>query len=213
MSITINGFARTEVGTASAKKLRKQGLIPAIIYNKEGNINLSINAREFLFEYSKGDATATVFDIKLENNNKYRVIPHKIELDPVSDLPVHADFILCKENAPIAAWAKVKFTNIEKSPGIKRGGFLHTVVRKVRLLCEGEKHIPTHVEIDIGTLHLGSKIRSAQLILPHGVSLVKKSNFLIASIIGRGKSEDDSKQSGGEATASKAEEKKSETKK
>ncbi|NBR95470.1 MAG: 50S ribosomal protein L25/general stress protein Ctc [Proteobacteria bacterium] len=212
MSITINANLRNEIGKSFAKKLKKQGLIPAIIYNKDGNINLSIDSHQFLSEYKKGNSTTTVFDLKISDNENYRVIPYKIELDPVSDFPIHIDFIFCNANKPIIAQAKINFTNVDRSPGLKRGGFLHVVARKVQLICEEEKNIPTHIEADVVSLHVGGKFRSSQLKIPAGCKLAKKSNFLIASIIGRGKSEDDKTTATADSTA-KSEDKKTEVKK
>ncbi len=212
MSITINANARNEIGTSSAKKLKKQGLIPAVIYNKDGNINLSIDTHQFLSEYKKGSATATVFNLKIDDHKHYRAIPYKIELDPVSDAPIHIDFMACDANKPITAQAKINFTNTDKSPGLKRGGFLHVVARKVTLVCEGEKHIPATIEGDVGSLHVGAKFRSSQLKIPAGCKLVKKGNFLIASIIGRGKSEEDKSATATDASA-KPEDKKTDAKK
>ena len=212
MSITINTKIRNEIGTSCAKKLKKQGLIPAVIYNKDGNINLSIDAHQFLFEYKKGNSTTTVLNLKIDDNKHYRAIPYKIELDPVSDAPIHIDFMLCNANKPIIAQAKINFTNSDKSPGLKRGGFLHVVTRKVTLICEGEKYIPTTIEGDVGSLHVGAKFRSSQLKIPEGCKLEKKGNFLIASIIGRGKSEEDKSTTTADSSA-KTEDKKAEPKK
>jgi large subunit ribosomal protein L25 len=96
---------------------------------------------------------------------------------------------------------------------LKKGGVLNIVLRRVEVVCDNEKSIPTTIEIDIAPLHIGSKVRASDLKLPAGVKLLKKSNFLIASITGRGKSDDDSAaaaQAAATATApaAKAEDKK-----
>lgn len=96
-----------------------------------------------------------------------------------------------RENSPIPAQPKIKFTNNDKSPGLKKGGFLHVVARRVSVLCDGEKSIPEFIEADVASLHVGSKFRAESLKLPNGVKLKKKGNFLIASIVGRGKSEEE----------------------
>ena len=99
--------------------------------------------------------------------------------------------MLCEENKLIKAQPKIKFINQDKSPGLKKGGFLHIVARKLDVLCNNEKSIPDFIEADVQPLHVGSKFRANNLTLPEGVKLLKKGNFLIASIIGRGKSDDD----------------------
>ncbi|MBM3589934.1 MAG: 50S ribosomal protein L25/general stress protein Ctc [Alphaproteobacteria bacterium] len=190
MSISLKAENREQLGTLASRKIKRQGLIPAVIYSKKGNINLTLNSRDFEQQFEKGVVLTSVIDLEI-SGKKTRVIAHKVELDPVSDRPIHIDFMLCEENKPIRAKPKIKFTNQDKSPGLKKGGFLHIVARKLEVLCDGEKSIPETIDADVGSLHVGSKFRANNLSLPQGVKLLKKGNFLIASVIGRGKSEDE----------------------
>lgn len=190
MSILLNAEIRSELGTLASKKIKRQGLIPAVIYSKSGNINISINSRDFSLQFNRDTALTRVIELEI-SGKKTKVIAHKIELDPVSDYPIHIDFMLCEENKLIKAQPKIKFINQDKSPGLKKGGFLHIVARKLDVLCNNEKSIPDFIEADVQPLHVGSKFRANNLTLPEGVKLSKKGNFLIASIIGRGKSDDD----------------------
>ena len=190
MSILLNAEIRSELGTLASKKIKRQGLIPAVIYSKSGNTNISINSRDFSLQFNRDTALTRVIELEI-SGKKTKVIAHKIELDPVSDHPIHIDFMLCEENKLIKAQPKIKFINQDKSPGLKKGGFLHIVVRKLDVLCTGEKSIPDFIEADVQPLHVGSKFRANNLTLPEGVKLLKKGDFLIASIIGRGKSDDD----------------------
>ena len=190
MSIAFKAEKREQLGTASARKIKKQGRIPAIIYNNKGNINLSLDVKEFEMHYFKGISLTSLIELELDGK-KYKVIPHKVELDPVSDRPVHVDFLVCDKEKAIRVKPKLLFINQEKSPGLKKGGILHIVARRVEIVCEGENSIPQSIEVDIGSLHLGHKIRSHDLKLPKGCKLIRKNNFLIGSIIGRGKSEEE----------------------
>jgi large subunit ribosomal protein L25 len=190
MSIVLKAEVREQVGSLASKKIKRQGLIPAVIYSKEKNINISLNSRDFEQQFFQGVTLTSVIDLEI-GGKKNRVIAHKIDLDPVSDRPVHIDFMLCENNKPIRAKPKINFSNQDKSPGLKKGGFLHIVARSLEVLCDGEKSIPQFIEADVGTMHVGNKFRSENLKLPNGVTLLKKGNFLIASIIGRGKSEEE----------------------
>ena len=220
MSIVLKAEVREQVGSLASKKIKRQGLIPAVIYSKEKNINITLNSRDFEQQFFKGVALTSVIDLEI-GNKKTRVIAHKIDLDPVSDRPVHIDFMLCENNKPIRAKPKINFSNQDKSPGLKKGGFLHIVARSLEVLCEGEKSIPQFIEADVSSLHVGSKFRADNLKLPNGVTLLKKGNFLIASIIGRGKSEEEkvvttattATPAAGSATPAKADDKKTEAKK
>ena len=219
MSIVLKAEVREQVGSLASKKIKRQGLIPAVIYSKEKNINISLNSRDFEQHFFKGVTLTSVIDLEIDNK-KTRVIAHKIDLDPVSDRPVHIDFMLCENNKPIRAKPKINFSNQDKSPGLKKGGFLHIVARSLEVFCEGEKSIPQSIEADVGSMHVGNKFRAENLKLPDGVTLLKKGNFLIASIIGRGKSEEEkvvtttaTTPTAGTATPAKADDKKPEAKK
>jgi large subunit ribosomal protein L25 len=218
MSIVLKAEVREQVGSLASKKIKREGLIPAVIYSKEKNINISLDSREFEQQYFKGVTLTSVIDLEI-SGKKTRVIAHKIDLDPVSDRPVHVDFMICETNKPIRAKPKINFSNQDKSPGLKKGGFLHIVARSLEVLCDGEKSIPQLIEVDVSTLHVGNKFRASNLKLPSGVSLLKKGDFLIASIIGRGKSEEDktattaTATAGAAATPAKADDKKTDAKK
>jgi large subunit ribosomal protein L25 len=200
MSIVLKAEVREQVGSLASKKIKREGLIPAVIYSKEKNINISLNSRDFEQQYLKGVTLTSVIDLEI-SGKKTRVIAHKIDLDPVSDRPVHVDFMICETNKPIRAKPKINFSNQDKSPGLKKGGFLHIVARSLEVLCDGEKSIPQTIEADVSSMHVGNKFRASNLKLPSGVNLLKKGDFLIASIIGRGKSEEDKTATTATATA------------
>lgn len=209
MLVAFKAEERKKLGSAESKKIKKNGQIPAVIYKKEGNVNLSLNAREFEKEYFKGSSLTKVVEIELAGK-KIKAIAHKIELDPVSDRPVHVDFIDCEGLKEIKAQPRVKFINREKSSGIKRGGFLHITKRRVDILFGGKiEEIPDEVEIDLNGKKVGDKIKSSEIVLPDGAKLKKKGEFLIASIIGRGKAAEEDKTTsateGGEKASTEAE--------
>ena len=189
-SVVLKAEKRENLGSLQTKKIRRAGKIPAVIYSKNGNINLAVDTREFEHEYFKGNVLTSVVELDLDGK-KLKVIAHKVELDPVSDRPTHIDFFNCQELKSIKAQAKLVFANQDRSPGLKKGGFLHVVLRRVDLLCDNEKSVPNEIQVDIGSLHVGAKIRGADLILPEGVKLAKKGSFLIASIIGRASKTED----------------------
>lgn len=183
---------REILGSSEARRIRKANRIPAIIYSKNGNINFSLDVKEFEHEYFKGNSLTSLFEIELDGK-KIKVIAHKVELDPVSDRPIHVDFFNREESKSLRAKPKLIFINQEKSPGLKKGGLLHVVLRKVEVICESEKSIPEKIEVDIGSMQVGHKVRASNLKLSSGVKLAKKDNFLVASIIGRGKAEEEEK--------------------
>lgn len=202
MSVVLKAEKREKLGSSATRKIKREGRIPAVIYSKNGNINLSLDGREFENEYFKGIALTSVVELDFAGK-KTKVIAHKVELDPVSDRPVHIDFLNCEEVKAIRAKPRLVFTNQEKSPGLKKGGFLHVVLRRVEVVCEG-KSIPEKIEVDTGSMQVGHKVRANNLKLPSDVKLATKGNFLIASIIGRGKAEEEAAAVPGAAGAAPA---------
>lgn len=208
--VVLKAEKREKLGSLVAKKIKRTGKIPAIIYGKNGNTNLIIDVKEFEFEYFKGNVQASVIELELDGK-KIKVIAHQVDLDPVSDRPIHVDFINCEESKTVRAQPKINFVNKDKSIGLKRGGFLHVNLRKVPVVCDSVNNVPTTIDVDIATLQVGQKIRGSDLKLPTGVTLEKKNTFLIASIVGRAsKAEDETPAAGAAAPAAetKAAEKK-----
>jgi len=181
---------RHTLGSPDSRRVRKAGQLPAVIRIKNGeNLNITVDAKDFEHQYFKGNVLTSVVEIELDGK-KITAIPHKVELDPVTDRPIHVDFIPFSKNDKVKVSAKLKFINQDKSSGLKRGGFLHIVLRKVAILCDSNS-IPEAIEVDVAALKVGSKIKSEDLKLPNSVELAKKTSFIIASIIGRGSKDDD----------------------
>jgi len=189
-SFQLKAEKREKLGSLEARRIKNSGKIPAVIYSKNGNINISVDKRAFEIEFAKGSVQTRVIEIDVDGK-KIKTITHQVDLDPVSDQPIHIDLLNCEENKQISAKPKLNFLNQDKSPGLKKGGFLHVVLRQVEIVCDNEKDIPEKIDVDVGSLQVGSKLRSSRLKLPEGVKLVKKGDFLIASIIGRGKAEEE----------------------
>lgn len=207
MSTILKAQKRDNVGSKAAKKVKREGLIPAIIYGAKENQNVSICLKEFESLYLKTVAPTTVVEIEVDGK-KTKAIAHKIELDPVTDRPVHVDFFNCDDDKNIKAKPKLTFTGKDKSPGLKKGGFLNIVLRRVEVIADNSSIIPHVIEIDASKLHLGSKVTSEDIKLPSGVKFSKKGSFLIASITGRGKSSEEGSSEGAEGEeGAKAEEK------
>ena len=191
MQLSLKAEIREKLGTSEARRIKNRHQIPAVIYNsKAANTNIIIDRKEFENEYLKGTALSSVFSINL-NGKEIKAVPTEIELHPTSDNVVHVNFVPCVSGKEIVAQTKLEFINRDKSPGIKKGGFLHIVARRVKLSCANEQVIPQLISVDVGSMHIGQKIRAKDINLPEGVSFFKKDNFLIGSIIGRGKSDDE----------------------
>lgn len=199
--LALIGEEKKGSGTGSARALRKEGKIPAIIYGFDENHMISLIYKDFLKEYHKGNLSSRLLEVKL-GKKILKVISREVQTDPVTDNPIHIDFQLIKENIPIKVSVRVKVINKDKSPGIKIGGILNIVRKYISLNCIPQ-NIPEYLEIDISGFGIGRNVHISDLTLPEGVVPVDKDNFTVLTIAGRVEEKEKEKGVGDEATENK----------
>ncbi|MGD9786268.1 MAG: 50S ribosomal protein L25/general stress protein Ctc [Hyphomicrobiaceae bacterium] len=188
--VSLDATARERVGKGAARQARREGNIPAVIYGaKKAPLSISVNANELWKQYLKGHFTSTVFEIKV-GSDTHRVIARDLQLDPVRDTPVHADFLRIAEDGIIRINVPVRFVNDTLSPGLKRGGVLNIVRHEVEVFCPYD-HIPSFFEIDLEGMQIGKSIHISSVNMPEGVKpTISDRDFTIATIAGRIKDDD-----------------------
>ena len=143
---------------------------------------LSVAQRELERHVGTGTFLTTPFMLALDGQST-RVIPRDVQLDPVTDRPVHVDFMRLKEGTKIVLAIPVRFRGQENSPGIKRGGVVNIVRHEIELLCPVE-NIPEFIEADLSGLEIHGTLHISNIKLPEGVvPMVKERDFTIASIV------------------------------
>ena len=129
---------RSNVTKGNNNILRKQGMVPGIVYGgQEKNELVSISKKHLKILLDKENFLSNVLKIKI-NEKEINVLPREVAFDVVTDEPIHVDFLRMVEGRAIILEIPVKFINNEKSPGLKRGGVLNIVRRKVELKCPTE---------------------------------------------------------------------------
>ena len=124
---------------------------------------------------------SNVLELRVEGKNQ-NVIPREIKYDIISDEPMHVDFLRIVEGTKIILEIPVKFINSEKSPGLKRGGVLNIVRRKVELKCPTE-NIPTELVIDLDGVDIGDSFKISSIKLPENVTpTIQGRDFVIATL-------------------------------
>ncbi len=181
--------ARAGKGTGVARAIRKQGKVPVVLYGKgKEELFLSLNTKELNLEYLRGRFFSRVVEIEL-NGKKILANPKEIQFDRVKDIPIHADFMQVDEHTQIKISVPVEFLNVEKCPGIKRGGVLNVVRRTVDIFCNID-NIPDKLIADLDGLKIGDNIKYSGLKKPEGISpVITTRDFTIATIAGRGEDE------------------------
>ena len=203
--IKIDGNIREEIGTTSTRRLRRENRLPAVIYgeNNKDNIFIDIDIKEFEKHYYKGGVETKIFEIKTEKET-FEVVCYQIDLDPVSDRPRHIDFMSVKGKKEIKTIVPINYINRDKAIGIKSGGYVNVLVRKLQVICD-PKNIPSSIDVECSKLRLKQSVKISNLQLPEGVRPVSKKDLLLVRVIGRGKdtSAEATAEAGAETAAAK----------
>jgi len=164
-------------------KLRSEGSIPAILYGgKKNNMNISLKKLQISDIIKTGTFMSKVFSLDIDGSSE-KVLPRDISYDPVSDEPIHIDFMRIVEGSKLILDVPVKFINHEKSPGLKKGGVLNTVRRKVELKCPAE-NIPDEIVVDLDGTEINSSLKISSVKLPENVvPTIVDRDFVIATVV------------------------------
>ena len=164
------------------KDLRTNGFIPAILYGgKSPNQKLSIDVKSFNNLFNSETFLSTIIDLDIEGT-KEKVIPRDVSFHVVSERPTHIDFMRIVKGSKIILEIPVIFENNSESPGLKKGGVLNIVRRKVQLKCEAE-NIPENLIVDLAGLDIGASIKISSVKLPENAKpTITDRDFVVATI-------------------------------
>ena len=162
--------------------LRSKGNVPGIVYGGEQpNEKISITTKELKNLINKENFLSNVISINLDGKEQ-KVLTRNIAFDTVTDEPIHFDLMRIVKGGKIILEIPVKFVNNELSPGLKRGGVLNIVRRKVELRCPAE-NIPTELVVDLEGLDIGTSIKISSINLPENVTpTIQGRDFVIATV-------------------------------
>ena len=173
---------RTTTSAGQINKLRSDGFIPAILYGgKKNNISISLKKLHLRDIIKTETFMSKVVDLNIDGNLE-KVLPKDITYDPVSDEPIHIDFMRIVKGSRLVLDVPVKFINHDKSPGLKKGGVLNTVRRKVELKCPAE-NIPNEIVVNLDNTKIGTSIKISSVKLPENVvPTITDRDFVVATV-------------------------------
>jgi large subunit ribosomal protein L25 len=174
---------RAGTGKGPAYQARQKGLIPGVVYGgKADPENVNIDGHTLFLKIGAGHFLTTLLTLDIAGK-KTRVLPRDVQLDPVTDFPVHVDFLRLDEGATVRLAIPVRFQGQETSPGLKKGGVLNIVRHEIGLICPAET-IPNTIDVDVSNLDINESIHIDSLTLPPGVrAVIRGRNFTICSIV------------------------------
>ena len=178
----LKAIKRESTTSGSNNKLRAEGLIPAILYGgKDSNLNISIEKKEVKNIINSDTFLTKVLELDIDGK-KEKVIPRDVSFHVVSEEPIHIDFMRIVSGKKIILEIPVKFINHPESPGLKRGGVLNIVRRKVELKCPGE-NIPDDIIVDLTGTDIGTSIKISSIKLADNiVPTISDRDFVIATV-------------------------------
>jgi len=198
---------RDRAGKGIARELRRNNQIPAVIYgDKKEPIKIALNANTINVEYNKGQMFTTVCEMDVDGKN-HKVLVRDIQLHPVTDNVIHADFLRVTDKTQIAVDIPVNFINEDKSPGMDAKGVLSVTRFTVELLCSAMS-IPDQLDVDLTGKEHGDSIKISDAKLPVGTKpVIDDRDFTIANLIAPKKAEEIAAEEAaeGEADAAAAE--------
>lgn len=173
--------AREQVGKGSARAVRREGKVPAVIYgDKQPPLAIALSYKDIFYKIHGGGFLTTVATIDV-GGQKIQVLPKDYQLDPVKDFPMHVDFLRIGKDTEVNVEVPVHFINEEKSPGIKRGGVLNVVRHRVELLCPADG-IPDSIVANLAGLDINDSLHISAIPLPKGVKPTIARDFTVATI-------------------------------
>ena len=178
----LEAFARSGTGKGAARKSRREGMVPGVVYGGGAEpMAIEIPFNKLLKRLKQGRFLSTLFNLQVEGQEDVRVICRDVQRDVVKDLPVHFDLMRLRRTSRVNLFINVEFINQDKCTGIKRGGVL-TIVRPEVELSVIAGDIPDHITVDLEGLAIGDIIHINDVTLPEGAKPTIDRNFVIANI-------------------------------
>ncbi|MBO6835267.1 MAG: 50S ribosomal protein L25/general stress protein Ctc [Alphaproteobacteria bacterium] len=175
--------ARERAGKGAARAVRREGLVPGVVYgDNKDPLTIAVDPRHIMKQLEMGLLFNTIYTVDVEGGAKEKALPRDVQFHPVTDAPLHIDFMRLRKGSKINVNIPVTFINEEASPGIDQGGILNVTRDEVELMCPVDD-IPHEVVCDLTGTQIGDTIRISMVTLPEGVEpVIQDRDFVVANI-------------------------------
>jgi large subunit ribosomal protein L25 len=181
--LTLSAETRERAGKGASRVLRREGRVPAVVYgNNETPLSIHVEEKALVKALSGGHFMNSVVMIEA-GAAPVRTLPKDVQFHPVTDRPLHVDFLRISEHAKVTVAVPIRFTDEDESKGIKRGGVLNQVRHDLELVCDAAE-IPEEVLISLAGMDIGDSLHISAVTLPKGTeSAIADRDFTIATIV------------------------------
>ena len=183
--IEMKAERREQGGKGAARRLRRAGRVPGVIYGGgKAPEMIHVSFVDLLKQVNTGTFESTLVDLDVEGE-KVRVLPRDVQVDPVRDFPIHVDFLRVGKGTRVAVEVPVEYINEDQAPGLKRGGALNIVRHEVELYVDAD-NIPEKIVVDLSGLEIGDVVHISAVQLPEGAEpVIQDRDFTLVTITGR----------------------------
>ncbi|WP_029007991.1 50S ribosomal protein L25/general stress protein Ctc [Azospirillum halopraeferens] len=180
--IALSAESRARAGKGTARQARRDGRVPAVIYGgKQAPVMISLEALAFNKILHQPGFFTHLFDVTVDGATE-RVLPRDVQFHPVTDVPLHVDFLRVSKDTTISVMVPCEFVDQDQSPGLKRGGVLNIVRHEVEVTCAAD-NIPEHITISCAGFDVNDSIHISSVTLPEGVRpAITDRDFTVATI-------------------------------
>ncbi len=181
--LVLSAEPRERAGKGASRALRNQGRVPAVIYgNNEDPLAIHVAEKELVKLLNTGFFMNSVIMVEV-GGKPARTLPKDVQFHPVTDRPLHVDFLRISAHAKVTVEVPIRFVGEEQSRGIKRGGVLNAVRHALELVCDSAS-IPDEIEISLAGTDIGDSIHISHVTLPEGAQpAITDRDFTIATIV------------------------------
>ncbi len=181
-TIAIAAEVRDGAGKGVARAARRNGRVPGVIYgDKQAPVTITVELRALNRLLRMPGFMTNMYEIEV-GGGRQRVLTRAVQYHPVTDVPIHIDFLRVGAETRITVGVPVQFINEGESPGLKRGGVLNVVRYEVELVCRADQ-IPDHLTVDLAGTDIGDSIHISAVTLPEGVRpVIADRDFTIATV-------------------------------
>ena len=210
--LTLSAETRERAGKGASRALRREGRVPAVVYGgNQAPQTIHLEEKALMKLLNTGFFMNSVIMIETGKGKPTRTLPKDVAFHPVTDRPLHVDFLRISEHAKVHVNVPVRFVDEELSPGIKRGGVLNIVRHELDLVCDAA-HIPDEIVVSLEGFEVGDALHISSVTLPRGAeSGIVDRDFTIATVVApsalkssEGESEEEGEPAAGEEPAAEA---------
>ena len=183
MAEQIKATKREKAGKGASRAIRLKGSIPAVIYgDKKAPEMISLEEKVLVAEMNKKGLWTRQYEILTDDGAKHLVLCQDIQKHPVSNRPIHADFLRISKDSVLTMDIPLHFVGEDVCPGIKKGGVLNIVHRTLEVRCKADA-IPEEFVVDLSSAEIGTAFEAFSIQLPAGVKLTAQEDFTVATIV------------------------------